>query len=942
MTSVQVDRLDGLSSSVAYKGPCKVATTANITLSGAQTIDSVSVVSDDRVLVKDQTDPRENGIYVASTGLWRRAKDFSNNRDIMQGTRVAVVSGSSANREYAVTTIDPVNIGTSNMTFERTLSSARYVATLADIKAIDTTKETEVNLLVGGNIRTFKWDGSDLSGTLITGSVTTTSISGNVLRKDSHGLHPMEVVYATTSANGLTAETEMFVIQQEAVALFYDAESGAFTEGLTVTGGTSSATGVISTVIDYGTTGILYITGLSGTFVNDEAITDSSTGAAVLDGVAQIIPDRTRFKLATSYANAVAGTAFTLTGTTNFTLKRKLDPYMSRYVIPTGKAVDGSQGAWVSKTDGVDVVADSFDRNGNDAEAIQAGINFVASLVGGNLRCLPREYTLNSTIYGRSNVSIHGDCLKHGYNENSFDPDTYGTTGTLLLRNQSTGPMFHIPGGDTSLPVGSGLGWGVFDLGLDGDDKNFPIINAPENERGSFNVRIHNVGFYRGRPAFYGANVWEWEVDGCSFVLCGDRATYSGVDPLGCSIFVLNGRRTYAGAASNSLMIHHNFIDTSVGAGIIFDSSGGGQCCKYNFITNNHFGPQGYANIYGTIAESVISGNTSEGVLAGEITINLFGTNGNGRNVISGNVLATPGTYHLSTGNAFDSITGNVMVGEGSSGYYMLLDSASQGCLVTGNVSNDQGAPYEATPMVSDTGTSNKVYLNGGSEGMSLKLKTASLFGIPLSIESTEASGTAGPVTDLYRNSASPAAADALAFYQWTGNTSTGAKVSYATLQTIIDSATNGAHGGFVRITGSVGGGNPTEIDIGAGVAVGSPTGGRQGNGTVNIAGDVYRNGVAQNPAAVTKNADFTLGLTENEVICNKGSSLTVTLPSASTYSGRKIRIKTITAFTVVSATSNVIPITGGSAGTAILAAAAGKWAELVSDGTAWVIMAAG
>lgn len=117
MTSIAVDRLDGLSSSTAYKGPCKVATTANITLSGAQTIDSVSVVADDRVLVKDQADPRENGIYVASTGLWRRAKDFSNNRDIRQGTKLSVINGTSANREFAVTTADPVDVGTSNMTF---------------------------------------------------------------------------------------------------------------------------------------------------------------------------------------------------------------------------------------------------------------------------------------------------------------------------------------------------------------------------------------------------------------------------------------------------------------------------------------------------------------------------------------------------------------------------------------------------------------------------------------------------------------------------------------------------------------------------------------------------------------------------------------------------------------------------------------------------------
>ena len=92
--------------------------------------------------------------------------------------------------------------------------------------------------------------------------------------------------------------------------------------------------------------------------------------------------------------------------------------------------------------------------------------------------------------------------------------------------------------------------------------------------------------------------------------------------------------------------------------------------------------------------------------------------------------------------------------------------------------------------------------------------------------------------------------------------------------------------------------------------------------------------------APVTKTTDFTLGANENEVICNGTASITATLPAASGWVGRKVRIKTIAAYTVISASSNVVPLAGGAAGTAILAATAGKWAELVSDGTNWVVMA--
>jgi hypothetical protein len=91
----------------------------------------------------------------------------------------------------------------------------------------------------------------------------------------------------------------------------------------------------------------------------------------------------------------------------------------------------------------------------------------------------------------------------------------------------------------------------------------------------------------------------------------------------------------------------------------------------------------------------------------------------------------------------------------------------------------------------------------------------------------------------------------------------------------------------------------------------------------------------------ITKTGNFTLSDTENRIICNGTGTITVTLPAASSWTGREVMIKTIAAFTVVSASSNVVPLAGGAAGTAILAATAGAWATLVSDGTNWIIMQA-
>ena len=68
---------------------------------------------------------------------------------------------------------------------------------------------------------------------------------------------------------------------EELRALDFDGQSANFTNGLVVTGGTSAAHGVLVSHTDAGTTGTLILQDVVGTFVDNEAITDSSTGAAV-------------------------------------------------------------------------------------------------------------------------------------------------------------------------------------------------------------------------------------------------------------------------------------------------------------------------------------------------------------------------------------------------------------------------------------------------------------------------------------------------------------------------------------------------------------------------------------------------------------------------------------------------------------------------------------
>lgn len=116
MASNIVDRVASVRSSIAIKAPCRVATTANITLAGEQTIDGVAVVEGERVLVKDQTAGAENGIYVVSTGAWRRAPDWDGSGDVVTGTLVRVTAGSSyIGTRWVVSTQGAITIGTTSV-----------------------------------------------------------------------------------------------------------------------------------------------------------------------------------------------------------------------------------------------------------------------------------------------------------------------------------------------------------------------------------------------------------------------------------------------------------------------------------------------------------------------------------------------------------------------------------------------------------------------------------------------------------------------------------------------------------------------------------------------------------------------------------------------------------------------------------------------------------
>jgi hypothetical protein len=121
-----------MASGVTNHMSVQAATTANITLSGTQTVDGVALTVGKRVLVKDQTVGSENGVYVVASGTWTRAADFDGapQSEATSGSLLYVETGGTANgnSSWVLITPDPILIGTTSLSFSLFGRPGDYIA----------------------------------------------------------------------------------------------------------------------------------------------------------------------------------------------------------------------------------------------------------------------------------------------------------------------------------------------------------------------------------------------------------------------------------------------------------------------------------------------------------------------------------------------------------------------------------------------------------------------------------------------------------------------------------------------------------------------------------------------------------------------------------------------------------------------------------------------
>ncbi|MFJ4193944.1 phage tail protein [Pseudomonas sp. NPDC089534] len=101
------------------KQSVRVATTADIVLTGLQTVDGIALAAGDRVLVKNQAAAKNNGLYVAAAGAWVRAPDANSDAEVTSAMLVAVEQGATlADTLWQLVTDGVIALGTTALTFQ--------------------------------------------------------------------------------------------------------------------------------------------------------------------------------------------------------------------------------------------------------------------------------------------------------------------------------------------------------------------------------------------------------------------------------------------------------------------------------------------------------------------------------------------------------------------------------------------------------------------------------------------------------------------------------------------------------------------------------------------------------------------------------------------------------------------------------------------------------
>ena len=259
-----------------YKASVRVVTVANVNLSGGAptSVDGVTLVANDRVLVTAQSTGSQNGIYrvktlgTGSNGTWVRSKDADTNDDVTAGMVVMITEGTTyADTQWKLTTNDAITVGTTSLTFSQRQDT--------NVAGSDTQVQfNDGGALAGDSGLVFAKASNNLT---VTGNVT----GGNLI---TAALMDSATIHTSGLATLHSATVEDLTNDQVVVAgsggrlantskLTFDESTLAVTGALTVSGESTLASAIVSDLTD----NRVVIAGSSGAIEDDANFTFDGT-----------------------------------------------------------------------------------------------------------------------------------------------------------------------------------------------------------------------------------------------------------------------------------------------------------------------------------------------------------------------------------------------------------------------------------------------------------------------------------------------------------------------------------------------------------------------------------------------------------------------------------------------------------------------------------------
>jgi len=160
--------VDAIAQNLDIKDSVRATSTTNITLSGPQVIDGVSIIAGDSVLVQGQTLGENNGIYLAAAGAWTRRSDADTSAKVTSGMFTFVTEGTAfGDNGYVLTTQDPIVLGTTPLVFTQFSGAGMIIAGAGLTKTGNTLDVVGANSSIQVNANSIQVGTNSIGNTLI-------------------------------------------------------------------------------------------------------------------------------------------------------------------------------------------------------------------------------------------------------------------------------------------------------------------------------------------------------------------------------------------------------------------------------------------------------------------------------------------------------------------------------------------------------------------------------------------------------------------------------------------------------------------------------------------------------------------------------------------------------------------------------------------------------